>query len=74
MITIIHQRNKCIGCNYCVELAPQRWIMSKDDGKCVLKNSVDKNGFWRIKVSNIELDANLKAAKLCPVKIIQITT
>ncbi len=72
MITIIHQRNKCIGCNYCVELAPERWIMSKEDGKSVLKNAVAKNGFWRVKVSDRELETNEHAVKVCPVKIIQI--
>lgn len=72
MITIIYQRNKCIGCNYCVEQAPQHWIMSKTDGKSFLKNAVERNGFWRAKVSDSELEINERAAKVCPVKIIQI--
>ncbi|MBK9793544.1 MAG: ferredoxin [Sphingobacteriales bacterium] len=72
MITIIQQRAKCIGCNYCVELAPQRWRMSRKDGKSVLLESKDKKGFWSVKVREDELDSNLKAAKACPVNIIQI--
>jgi len=36
MIRITQQREKCIGCNYCVELAYDRWRMSKRDGKCTL--------------------------------------
>lgn len=72
MITIIQQRAKCIGCNYCVELAPQRWRMSRKDGKSVLLESKDKKGFWSVKVREDELDSNLKAAKACPVHIIQI--
>ena len=72
MITIIQQRAKCIGCNYCVELAPQRWRMSRKDGKSVLLESTDKKGFWNVKVREDELESNLKAAKACPVNIIQV--
>jgi ferredoxin len=69
VITIIQQRAKCIGCNYCVELAPQRWRMSRKDGKSVLLEAIDKKGFWNVKVREDELESNLKA---CPVNIIQI--
>ena len=72
MITIIQQRAKCIGCNYCVELAPQRWRMSKKDGKSVLLGAIDKKGFWSVKVREDELDSNIAAAKACPVNIIQV--
>lgn len=72
MITIIHQRDKCIGCNYCVELAPQRWIMSKRDGKAVLIGAKEKNKFWVVKVHDEEEESNRKAASVCPVKIITV--
>lgn len=72
MITIIQQRDKCIGCKYCVEAAPDRWQMSKKDGKSILLGAHAKRGFWSVKVHEIELEANEKAAKLCPVKIIQV--
>lgn len=71
-ITITHQRNKCIGCNYCVEFAPDRWVMSKRDGKATLVGGIDKKGFYSTKVSPIELDENIKAAEACPVKIIKV--
>lgn len=29
MVIITLQRDKCIGCNYCYELAPDRFRMSK---------------------------------------------
>ena len=45
MVVITLQRNKCIGCNYCVELAPKQFQMSKKDGKSVLLHSIDKKGF-----------------------------
>lgn len=72
MITVIHQRAKCIGCNYCVELAPDYWRMSKKDGKAVLLGAIDKKGFYSLKMRDDEADANHKAAKACPVNIIQV--
>ncbi len=72
MATVIHQREKCIGCNYCVELAPEHWKMSKKDGKSVLLGAIEKKGFWSSKISEQDVDVNEKAAKACPVNIIQI--
>ena len=71
-VTVIQQRQKCIGCNYCVEQAPDRWRMSKKDGKSVLLGAVDKKGFWSVKVPFSEKEANENAAKVCPVHIIQV--
>lgn len=73
MVIITLQRDKCIGCNYCVELAPEQFRMSKKDGKSVLLHSKNKKGFHTVK-SNDELifDDCDKAAKACPVKIISV--
>ena len=72
MIIITVQREKCIGCNYCVELAFQRWRMSKKDGKCNLIGSQERRGFHTVRVGDEEFDDNVKAAEACPVKIIQV--
>lgn len=72
MIRITQQRKKCIGCNYCVELAFERWRMSKKDGKCTLIGAKNKKGFHSVVVGNDEFDANKKAAEVCPVKIIKV--
>ncbi|EAY26451.1 ferredoxin [Microscilla marina] len=72
MVTITQQRHKCIGCHYCVELAYDRWRMSKKDGKSVLLGATEKKGFYTVRVGDEELDDNLKAAEACPVKIIQV--
>jgi len=72
MIIITLQREKCIGCNYCAEHAPERWIMSKKDGKANLIGSSQKKKFFTTKVTDDELEANTNAANACPVKIIQI--
>jgi ferredoxin len=73
MVVVTLQRNKCIGCNYCVELAPVQFQMSKKDGKTVLLRSIEKKGFFTLK-SNDELiyEACDNAAKACPVKIISV--
>jgi len=73
MVIITQQRNKCIGCNYCVEYAEDRWRMSKKDGKCTLIGGVDKKGFFTVRTDDHEYEENVKAAKACPVNIIRVT-
>ncbi len=71
MVVVTLQRNKCIGCNYCVELAPNYFRMSKKDGKTVLLHSEEKRGFFTLKISDNTTFKNCEqAAKACPVKII----
>jgi len=73
MVVVTLQRNKCIGCNYCVELAPNQFQMSKKDGKSVLLHSNDKKGFFTLKSSDeLIFEASDNAAKACPVKIISV--
>lgn len=73
MVVITLQRNKCIGCNYCVELAPQQFQMSKKDGKSVLLHSKDKKGFHTAKIADYGvLEPCEMAAKACPVNIISV--
>ncbi len=72
MVQILFQRGKCIGCNGCVEAAPNRWRVSKKDGRCNLIEGVEKKGVFRVMVNEDEYSANLQAAASCPVKIIQI--
>ena len=73
MVIITLQRNKCIGCNYCVELAPELFQMSKRDGKSVLLRSSDNKGFHTLKSADRSLLEPAEAAALaCPVKIISV--
>ena len=46
MVIVTLQREKCIGCNYCVEMAPEQFQMSKKDGKSVLLRSTEKKRFF----------------------------
>lgn len=73
MVVITLQRNKCIGCNYCVEVAPEQFQMSKKDGKSVLLHAIEKKGFFTIKSFDESIfETSLEAKKACPVKIIQV--
>lgn len=72
MIQIIQQRNKCIGCNACVEASYSRWRMSRKDGKSILIGSKNKNEIYSIIVGDDEYIENIKAVNNCPVNIIQI--
>lgn len=73
MVIITLQRKKCIGCNYCVELAPKQFQMSKKDGKSVLLHSSDKKGFHTLKSPDSTIFENaVKAKEACPVKIISV--
>ncbi|MCP4442372.1 MAG: ferredoxin [Aureispira sp.] len=72
MVRIMFHRGKCIGCNGCVEAAPERWRISKKDGRCTLIEGKEKKGIFKAIVSMDEYDQNLRAAACCPVKIIQV--
>ncbi|MGV8915605.1 MAG: ferredoxin [Kaistella sp.] len=73
MVIVTLQREKCIGCNYCAEFAPEYFRMSKKDGKSVLLRTENKKGFYTLKIPNHEaLESCEKAAKACPVNIILV--
>ena len=72
MIQIAYQRKKCIGCNYCIELAPERWKMNKKDGRSVLLGARNIKGLYKVEVDEVEYQANKASAKVCPMKIIRI--
>ncbi len=74
MVIITLQRNKCIGCNYCVELAPKQFRMSRKDGKSVLLHAVEKKGFHTLKSPDAAIFEDVtKAKEACPVKIIHVS-
>ena len=72
MVKIYQHRQKCIGCNACVEAAKSRWRVSRKDGKCTLVGGKEKGGVYRVEVEDDEFNENLVAAKNCPVKIIKV--
>ena len=72
MIAITLQRDKCIGCNYCYELAPDFFRMSKKDGKSVLLNAIEKRGFYTIRTQDIHQVIANQCEEVCPVNIIKV--
>ncbi|MDW7691716.1 ferredoxin [Flammeovirgaceae bacterium SG7u.111] len=72
MIKVIHLRQKCIGCNACVEASPEHWVMSGNDGKSHLKKSEQKGNYFILSLPDWEYDEQAQAAKNCPVNIIQV--
>ena len=72
MIRIYQQRQKCIGCNACVEAASHRWRISRKDGRCTLVGGTEKGGVFRVDVEEDEYEVNKIAASNCPVKIIKV--
>ncbi len=73
MVIVTLQRDKCIGCNYCVEMDPVHFQMSKKDGKSVLIKSINSKGFYTLKSTDYAIIESCElAAKACPVKIISI--
>ena len=52
MVIITHYRNKCIGCNSCVELAHDQWRMSKKDGKSVLLGAFNKRDVHTLRLGD----------------------
>ena len=72
MIEITQQRNKCIGCNACVEASYSRWRMSRKDGKSMRMDGVKKRNVYSVIVGNDEYKENRKAANNCPVRIIRL--
>lgn len=71
MISIVHYRKKCIGCNACVEADRIRWRMSRKDGKSTLIGGKEKRGIYIAEVQDDESGSAMKAVKICPVKIIK---
>lgn len=75
MVIVTLQRAKCIGCNYCVEFAPEQFRMSKKDGKSVLLKSEEKKGFFVKKIQdNSQFDSCNQAKEACPVNIIEVVS
>ncbi len=72
MSKIIHYREKCIGCNSCVEIDPDKWEMCDKDGKSKLKKSDEKKGIYQLRIDEIEKEKAEKASKSCPVGIIKV--
>lgn len=71
-LKVIHDRDRCIGCNACVVAAPQSWIMDEKEGKSVLIGSKKKGNVHVGEIFDCDKEDNERAALACPVNIIKI--
>jgi len=72
MFKILHYRDRCLGCAYCIEVAPSLFAVNEKDGKVDLINSSTKNGVQSVSVNDYFETEAKEAAELCPAKIIII--
>lgn len=72
MIRIKHFRSRCIGCAYCVEIAPEFWEINVEDGRCDLIGSYRQSNFFELKIFKDEIQKNQKVAAICPSKCIRV--
>ena len=73
MFRILHYRDRCIGCYYCVEVAPQRYVMNETDGKCDLIEAQKKGEHYEVVVfDDREFPSIKKAEALCPSNVIKV--
>ncbi len=73
MVKVIQFREKCIGCNSCIEHAPNTWKIDDNDGKSTLIGSTSKNNIHILEIDESLIEENEKAAQDCPMGIIQIS-
>jgi ferredoxin len=69
---ILYIRQKCIGCNACVEADPSTWRISTRDGRSTLIGASEKKGQFHLRIRSDELPDQERAARNCPVKAIII--
>jgi ferredoxin len=72
MFKILHYRDKCLGCAYCVEVAPALFEVNENDGKVDLIQANEKNGVQSKDVNDIFLQEAEEAVSVCPAKIIVV--
>ena len=72
MKRVYHRREKCIGCAYCVGIAPAFWVMNEKDGKCDLIGSTQIKNEFVLDIFLDEVEQNRRAIEICPVNCIQL--
>lgn len=69
---MIYNRERCIGCAYCVEIAPGFWKMNEEDGKCDLIGSLNRNDAFVLDVFADEMDIHKEVVEICPGKCMRL--
>jgi ferredoxin len=71
-IKISQDRKACIGCHACISAAPQTWFIDPKDGKSSLVSGRKKGNVYIAEIFECDLEANRRAVKACPMRIIKI--
>ena len=70
---IEYDRENCIACGACAVLAPQFWVLSKEDGKAdVVGSEKTEDGYEHLDLDDKDFPINKDAADACPVNVIHI--
>jgi len=73
---IVYDAENCIGIFACVAAHEKRWAIGRSEleGKAELINGKldDKTGYFEFEFDEDELEANMEAARVCPVNVIHI--
>lgn len=72
MIKIEYDRKKCNACNYCVEIAPDRWSINKIDSKAELYDALFAKNIYVVNTTDDEFDRNFLISKKCQGKAIKV--
>jgi ferredoxin len=73
MIQISHKRSECIGCDACVEAAPNYWKMDEDGLASLIKIKSQKGTMVYGEGFNEDKEELTQSAESCPVDIIRIS-
>ncbi|MFA4907684.1 MAG: ferredoxin, partial [archaeon] len=66
-----HDRNVCIGCAACANVAPEYWFM-ENDGKSSVKGHKMEGPNEVLDITDAQYKDNREAADACPVNCIHI--
>jgi len=72
MYKIIYRRKKCNGCSYCVNYAPEFFLINNTDGKADLYEAVNENDLLVLIVADYDLQKIQQLSKMCAAKAFEI--
>jgi ferredoxin len=72
MLPISHKRHECIGCDFCVDVAPLYWAMDEDGLAQLVVKTHEKFPFQYGAGFEDDRDALLEAQDGCPMDLIRV--
>ncbi|HIT97984.1 MAG TPA: ferredoxin [Candidatus Merdimorpha stercoravium] len=72
-VVVTLQRDKCIGCGYCTDVAGEYFSMDPSDGKCLLRGAAMKKGFYTLRCTDPLAETPCRSAQeSCPAGAIRV--